>query len=229
MLILGFGNKARQGKDIAAAAIHDYYSSLVVSGPRAHLRVGTFKFATALYQEVNEFLAIAKSFDYEYAELLKMGIRDVVGGDISITKIPDWVTLDPKPEVSKLAPCGKHPKLLQFWGTEYRRSQDPEYWTKKLFESIPTFLDIALITDVRFPNEFTAVKERGGYCVNITRLREDGALYFASDRPVGHLSEIALDNASWDFKLVNSAGHQALLGEQAITLCEYLRSLGPSK
>jgi hypothetical protein len=231
MLIIGFGNKARQGKDSAAQAIKDYYTDRMVWNEEERgmrlcgTKIGIFKFATALYQEVNEHLAIAKSFDYSYEELFSMGVRECSGRDIVVTKIPDWVQPDPNPEISDLAPHGKHPKLLQWWGTDYRRAQDPDYWVSKLFVNIPANLDIALITDVRFSNEADAIKKRGGYNVNIQRLREDGQPFYASDRPADHPSELALDNYNWDFKLTNHAGHEALLGEQAVTLTEYLRGL----
>jgi len=239
MLILGFGNKARQGKDTAAEAIRDYYQTLNLHGLKQH-RVGIFKFATALYQEVNEAV---KNGIWETRT-----IRECVNlnptGHALVTEhthmppnttgmlhyvLPLWVQPDPNPEVSALAPYGKHPKLLQWWGTEFRRAQDTDYWTKKLFASIPSNVDIALVTDVRFPNEADGVRIRGGYNINVTRLRKDGTSYFSSDRPVNHASEIAVDGYDWDFKLMNSEGHQALLGEQAVTLAEYLRALGPSK
>jgi hypothetical protein len=47
-LIVGFGSKARQGKDSAAYAIQDYAHRLSL----AEVRI--FKFATALYQECEE-------------------------------------------------------------------------------------------------------------------------------------------------------------------------------
>jgi hypothetical protein len=236
MLIIGFGNKARQGKDSAAEAICEHYTKenrfadVYTFKPT---RVGTFKFATALYQEVNQALSegiwesrIAKDVEVDrwvYCNCEKHPPHE--HSMFSTTSLPDWVQPEPNPEVNELAPYGKHPKLLQWWGTEFRRAQDPDYWVKQTFASIPANLDIALITDVRFPNEAQAVEQRDGYNVNVQRLREDGAQYYATDRPVDHPSETALDGYNWDFKLINSAGHQALLGEQAITLAAYLRGL----
>jgi hypothetical protein len=244
MLILGFGNKARQGKDTAAEAIRDYYEHKMSWNEderrctEGNTKVGVFKFATALYEEVNQFLKVYSGQDnvgtwQNFSPDLTVDISQWVycnneSHDHGIYKnvmIPDWVTPEPNPEVSALAPYGKHPKLLQWWGTEFRRAQDPDYWTKKLFASIPANLDIAIVTDVRFQNEADGIRQRGGYNVNIQRLRDDGTRFYSSDRPVDHPSETSLDGYDWDFYLKTKGSHIALLGEQAITLVEYLRGL----
>lgn len=236
MLLLGFGNKARQGKDSCAEAIRDYYDNHTQWNDEERritlcgVKVGIFKFATALYQEVNDWL---KPFNgvsnWANATIEEFTVMSPNTVRLRRYVLPEWVQPDPNPEVSVLAPYGKHPKLLQWWGTEYRRAQDPDYWTKKLFTSIPSNLDIALVTDVRFLNEADGVRVRGGYNINVSRLDCEGMPYYSDDRPVNHPSETTLDSYSWDFHLVNSDGHQALLGEQAVTLAEYLRALGPSK
>jgi len=223
MLIIGFGNKARQGKDTAAEAIWDFYANRnLAGGPTT--KVGIFKFANALYYEVNTALKNWHSNGGGHF-LGALGFADENNKWKYITEILDCVQREPNTEISRLSPYGKHPKLLQWWGTDFRRAQDPDYWTKKLFATIPANLDVALVSDVRFPNEADGIKQRGGYNVNIKRLREDGTMFYASDRPLWHPSETALDGYNWDFRLINQDHHAALLGEQAITLCEYLRGL----
>ena len=231
MLILGFGNKARNGKDTAAEAIRDYYQTLNVAftkhgyGLKAP-KVGVFKFADALYAEVNEWLKVTT--DNGRTEYAPEG-RYVVppsSDNPTMVSIPDWVQPDPNPQKSALAPYGKHPKLLQWWGTEFRRQHfGHDYWVKKIFASIPANLDIALISDVRFVNEAEAIKQLGGYTINVQRLNRDGSQFFSSDRPVNHPSEIALDGYNWDFYLKIPEGHAALTAELAITLAVYLRGL----
>lgn len=227
MLIIGFGNKARHGKDTAAEAIVDHFKREdelkrqhgVLRGPGT--KVGLFKFATVLYQEANDAIKDG-IWDRRYIQWTEK----IPNGQCEhFTYLPDWVQPSPEYEPTELAPYGKHPKLLQWWGTEFRRAQDPDYWVNKLFASIPSNTDIALVSDVRFPNEADGIVSRGGYNVNVTRLREDGTKYYASDRPVDHPSETGLDNYNWQFRLINHEGHQALLEEQAITLAEYLRGL----
>ncbi|VVB52892.1 Uncharacterised protein [uncultured archaeon] len=210
MLILGFGNRARQGKDSAAEAIREFYDrkNHHLSKP---IRVGIFKFATALYQEVNA----AIKADGGVENTIK-GIHENFPGN-------DWVIAEKNPEVSDLAPYGKHPKVLQFWGTEFRRNQDPDYWVKKIFASIPSNTDIALVSDVRFPNEAAAIKQRGGYNINVKRLRDDGTQYFAPDRPADHPSELALDGYNWDAYIVTK--NPVMTGELAVTIAEYYRGI----
>lgn len=229
MLILGFGNKARQGKDTAAESIRDFYDNqtklLKLHNLSGGLSVHIVKFADALYHETNDYLEICQSLNIAPAELFSRGVREVVGGELVVTPIPDWVTPDPNPAKTKQAPYGKHPKLLQWWGTEFRRAQNQNYWVDKTFASIPKNADVVLISDVRFPNEADAVKQWGGYTVNVQRLRGDGQPYYSSDRPTDHPSETALDNYDWDFYIKTKEGHAALTAEVAITLAEYLRGL----
>lgn len=226
MLLIGFGNKARNGKDTAADAITNFYnrqnSSRLVHVPsyKGIVRVGTFKYATALYAEVNEAL---KAGIWKYRQV---GSLVVDAHFKPYFELPEWVQPEPNPEISPLAPYGKHPKLLQWWGTEYRRNNfGQDYWVKRTFADIPANLDIALITDVRFPNEAEAIESKGGYTVNVKRLREDGTQYHDPSRPIDHPSETALDDWNWKFRLVVPDGHVALLQEQAVTLAEYLKGL----
>lgn len=222
MLLIGFGNKARHGKDTAAEAIRDFYNTQTANR-RAHVpsykgvTVGLFKYATALYQEVN----IALSVDiWKHRTVGNPAMGD------QVFELPDWVQPDPNPEINSLAPYGKHPKLLQWWGTEFRRRNFGEnYWVEKTFANIPANLDIALISDVRFPNEADTIKQRGGYTVNVQRLREDGTQYMDPSRPADHPSETALDGYNWNFYLKIPHGHAALTAESAIMLAEYLRGL----
>lgn len=228
MLLLGFGSKARNGKDTAAEAIRDYYRTKAEHA-RAHVptwkgevRTGIFKYADALYKEANEWLQTEEGRDWT-----KFGATaDIINATIDGFPLAQWVRPEPNAEISALAPYGKHPKLLQFWGTEYRRTNfGQDYWIKKTYASIPANLDIAMISDLRFPNEAEAVEQRGGYTVNVQRLRKDGTQYTDPSRPADHPSETALDNWNWNFKITSPDGHQAWTAQQAINLVEYLRGL----
>jgi len=64
-------------------------------------------------------------------------------------------------------------QILQWWGTEYRRSQHPRYWTRIMLERLAHFRREGetrfVITDVRFENEADTVRSAGGTIWQVTR------------------------------------------------------------
>jgi hypothetical protein len=60
--------------------------------------------------------------------------------------------------------------LLQQWGTEFRRTQDPEYWVLYGLDYISEHAnegDLWVVTDVRFKNEADAIKMVGGITAEV--------------------------------------------------------------
>ncbi len=183
MIIIGFGHKARQGKDVCAQAIEDYYT--------AH----------------ND-----------------MYLRHRLGGGIVHVQRIGFADALKEMAIAKYGMKEKNPVLLQRLGMEMR-AIDPEYWIKRWIERISSLATIVLVSDTRFLNEAYAIRKYGGYLVDVIRMESDGTRFLANDRPTDHPSETELNNFPFDFTLVNSEGHSALLSEQAITLAEYLRGL----
>jgi len=101
-------------------------------------------------------------------------------------------------------------RILQWWGTEYRRAQDPDYWTKAWGREVDALVQsdrLVLVDDVRFINELNVIRDHGGLIVKIERPGFDGAN--------NHSSETSLDGySSWDGKIVND-GTIAQLGAEA--------------
>ena len=59
---------------------------------------------------------------------------------------------------------------LQFWGSEFRRTQDKDYWVKQVDAALDTCVEpVAIITDCRFENEAKMVLDRGGVIIRVTR------------------------------------------------------------
>jgi len=110
-------------------------------------------------------------------------------------------------------------RILQWWGTEYRRAQDPDYWTKAWQRKVAS-LDLArehvLVDDVRFANELATLKSFAGRFVKIIRPGFDGA--------GNHASETSLDDFDgWDAVIVND-GSLEQFRQQVATLATTLAS-----
>jgi Deoxynucleotide monophosphate kinase len=91
-------------------------------------------------------------------------------------------------------------RILQWWGTEYRRAQDPDYWTRAWERKVAGY-DLArvnvLVDDVRFLNELNVIRNLGGHLVRIDR-----SGYAAGGN---HASEISLDGfTGWDEVVLNN-------------------------
>lgn len=65
-------------------------------------------------------------------------------------------------------------RVLQWWGTELRRADEPEYWVSLgmgIAEGIAESADVATLivfTDVRFENEAEAIRSRQGRVLEVT-------------------------------------------------------------
>lgn len=201
-LIIGFGHRARHGKDTVALEIIKRRTG---NGPGWY-DVRSYSFAKELKDEVNTCAMKSGGMP----KLFDPGLYDPMGGYMqangNFLPLPEWVKYEPQPDMSDpLCPYGKQRTLLQWWGTEYRRSIDPDYWVKRLAARLEADKpEIALLTDMRFPNEMKFVQEYGD-AVKIERRNPDGTLYVAPGI-TPHPSEEALarvpDNV-WDAILTN--------------------------
>jgi len=121
-----------------------------------------------------------------------------------------------------LCPYGKQRTLLQWWGTEFRRAQDPDYWVKKTMARISEENpEVALISDLRFPNEVEGIRAAGGYVVRVDRVG------YVSDVPE-HVSEKALDGMSemdWDYVIKAPDGGLQVLCEEAVNALNFLTAV----
>ena len=226
-LILGVGNKARHGKDSFAQAIIRYYANLDAAKAKHGLNykptvIQQIAIADALYKEVNKWLATPDGRRWRdgFKNVLVDGGITHIGGQ----SIPDWVTPD-NPLTDPRAPLGKYTKLLQWWGTEYRRAQDADYWAKQWKAAVNPKANIIITTDMRFDNEAKAVRDLGGVTVQVNRLNQDGTPFVDTSRDPNHPSETQLDGYNYDYKITVKTGDLVLLEDWAITLVQYLRAL----
>jgi len=194
-MILGFAGKAATGKTTAANHM----------APLLGKECRIVPMAMVLRDEVEAFL---RAVGADESVPLVYGCQDdkvrvfYVDEQQALTNCPKWQhfisehqEIQDKPAQTAVTVR----RILQWWGTEYRRDQDPDYWTKAWGRKIEQF-DLenihVLIDDVRFMNELDAIKQHGGLIVKIERPGFDGAN--------NHASETALDEYNdWDKVLLN--------------------------
>ena len=115
-------------------------------------------------------------------------------------------------------PIYGYTQILQWYGTDVARKSDPDTWIKALEARLRLEVpSVAVITDVRFPNEAAYVKEKGGYMVNVIRLNKDGSQFLDAGRDPNHPSEVALDDyEGYDFTIEVKDGNFEDLRRKAI-------------
>lgn len=129
----------------------------------------------------------------------------------------DYPTSSGDDNIVKLTPR----KLMQLLGTECgRKILHPNMWVNALFaDRIPQVFTKDnrmtekypkwIVTDVRFPNEAKAIRDRGGKLIRINRPKDP-----IEDGMDNHASEVSLDSwEDWDMVIWNREGLAELLTE----------------
>ena len=94
-------------------------------------------------------------------------------------------------------------QIMQWWGTEYRRAQDPDYWVRRLGERVADLMVQGerrfVVSDCRFVNEARTIRSMGG---EVWRVLRPGAEHLAGQ----HLSETEGMTITPELTLHNGAG-----------------------
>ncbi len=194
-MILGFAGKAATGKTTAAKHLVPLLDKECVIVPMAML----------LRDEVEAFLCDLGAKEYvplvygDQNDKVKVFYVDEASAKRACPQWPGFVAANREIQDQDGKTAMTVRRILQWWGTEYRRAQDPDYWTKAWGRKVEG-LDLAkmhvLVDDVRFINELQVIKEHGGLVVKIERPGFEGAN--------NHASETSLDDYhAWDGVLVN--------------------------
>jgi len=200
-MIIGFAGKAASGKTTAAHFLKNILPGETLIIPMAMV----------LRDEVEDFLRRSGADDY--VPLVYGSQEDKVrvfpvDTALALAACRDWGhflvehrDIQDRPGISAVTVR----RLLQWWGTEYRRSQDPDYWTEAWGRRAEQY-DLArihiLVDDVRFMNELEVIRAHGGRIVKIVRPGFLGAN--------NHSSETSLDDfTAWDALVVNDGTLEA--------------------
>ena len=206
MRLIGLAGPARSGKDTVAqwlVAQHGFRQ---------------FSFSDALYEEVSrafrvsvqflqdprikdsprDELALKNCFDLEFVGVAIGTLDAEMRHTCGVYLYPQGVPLTPR-------------WILQTWGTEYRRAQDPDYWIMRAAEWLDDYVSWGcerfVNSSTRYPNEAKWIRSLGGDVWHISR----------PDCPVvrAHSSEIPLPFDRRDRGIVNGASIESL--QQAVT------------
>ena len=163
---------------------------------------------------------LQKKFEEQGIIVIRLNFKDAMIGEIK-QNFPDLLELIGKME--NLTIDGlfieKPPlvrRLMQNYGTEVRRRDNPDYWVNKYIEKInPIIYEsmkyksyVCLTDDLRFKSEAVMLKQIGGCMYRIKRYTDPTmTTEYTKDGEVDiHISETELDeaemeqNPSWDYE-----------------------------
>lgn len=202
-MIIGFAGKAASGKTTAARYLAQQLGETISVLPMAAM----------LRREIEDFLQQVGATDKTallYGDQQDKLTEFVVDESRAQRACPQWHEfvrennqLQQQPGLTVV----NVRRILQWWGTEYRRHQDPDYWTKaweQAFRKLGSVTDHVLVDDVRFINEVEVIRCNGGVLVRVERPGYHGA----ND----HSSENSLDDfTDWDLVLCNDGNLEQFL------------------
>lgn len=199
-LILGFGHKARQGKDEAAKTI--------VRERGDRYQIVTIAFADALRKYVNDTCE----------QLITTGYARHHQDALEIMCLGWGAEFDEHAPIDDVYPHGKQRKLLQAVG-QGRRDEDPDYWVDRWEEALADInADVIIVTDMRYPNEMQRINSRAGQTVKFTRRGYQGL----TPEAAAHISETILDGAQFHHYIEVADGEVDKLRSKALALFDYI-------
>lgn len=169
-LIIGLTGPAGSGKDTVAGIL------------QTHCNAAVLAFADALRNEIVDAYCI------EHTVLTRRETKELAHPALALSRCTDGAFVDRMVvhhmagmpdggmagERIDLAAHRSPRQIMQWWGTEYRRRQDPNYWVAKARQTVHWTLktlraSAIVLTDVRFDNEAELVRSLGGEIWQVKR------------------------------------------------------------
>lgn len=190
-MIIGISGKAGSGKDTAAKMLEVLYANPDISYE---------DFANKRYKNFADIQIV------HFADSLKETAQ-------VLFRIGEWETNTQEGKKTTIDWIGKTVReLLQGIGQGLRDAIDFDLWVKILFANTEDWSNY-IITDVRYPNEIKAIKERNGILLRIDRKGAGAG---------NHSSEIALDDyKEWDVHIENNGSIEDLFEAMKIFTKNY--------
>ena len=219
-MIIGLSGKMKSGKNTVASIIqYLIYKDKVKD---SSLSLNSFLNSTFIGDSYSGF--IQKSFAAKLKQIVSIltgiPVEDLDKQEVKGSRLPEcWHKFD---DNNHYVEPDNVRELLQTLGTDLLRNQlHPnvfvnalfvDYITKKYgigidkygYQTIVDKYPNWLITDVRFPNELQAIKDRDGIVIRVNR---NNSLF----KSVIHESETVLDNATFDYVIDNNGTIEELV------------------
>lgn len=199
MTLIGISGKVGSGKDTIGEIIQKL--CLTNKGPQFEIK----KFAGKLKQTASLLtgIPIEKFEDQEFK-------KTILGSEWGKpTKQNPLNAIEPFKDITFVEMMSVR-DLLQKLGTEAMRNGLHEnVWVNALFADY-TEDKQWVITDVRFPNEFKAIKEKGGIVIRVNRPGHGNSMKELAE---AHPSETALDGHDFDYVIENDGNLEKLISK----------------
>lgn len=199
MTLIGISGKVGSGKDTIGEIIQKL--CLTNKGPQFEIK----KFAGKLKQTASLLtgISIEKFEDQEFK-------KTILGSEWGkTTKQNPLNAIEPFKDITFVEMMSVR-DLLQKLGTEAMRNGLHEnVWVNALFANY-TEDKQWVITDVRFPNEFKAIKEKGGIVIRVNRPGYGNSMKELAE---AHPSETALDGHDFDYVIENDGNLEKLISK----------------
>ena len=196
--IIGLTGPNGAGKDTAASMLAGLIKSY------DHMPA-VIAFADALYEEV------AQAYEVDVQSLKRRDTKEKPVWWLGLTHCRDpefAIVTGPMRHGDDLDTHPRSPRqILQWWGTEYRRAQQPDYWVQRLQAKVQelqaTGISHIIVTDVRFADEADCIRALGGQIWRIHRPNYTPA-------GTGHVSEVTGEEFAPEVTIRNEGSMELL-------------------